>query len=233
MKAVLTLALTLAAAAPLLAQNYESQYPYDPYSSAPRPQPRSYATTTAPAPSPSSSYGYDKLLSYGSLGLNYSFHDFRHDSIFSGSNGLAAQLRVPLFKPLFLDFGVDWFRGTDSLNRSFDLTGLSGAVGVYLPVASQFHIYGEVGGRYDVSGGSFSSIQANKATIFFRPGVRIALSDSFELAGGINFSDASNFNNRIFEVNAYYALLSVLDLGFGIDFATDANSYHAGLRLRW
>ena len=230
MKAVLTLVLTLAAAAPLLAQNYQPQYPYDPYSSAPRPQPNSYATTSS-APTPSSEY--DKLLSYGSLSLDYSFLDFKNSSIFNGSNGLAAQLRVPLFRPLFLDVGVDWHSGTDTKNRNFSFTGVSAAAGLFLPIGSRFHIFGELGGKYENTSGSLSVLHLSDFSIFLRPGVRVAVSDSFEVAGSVYFGNTNNLNDRVLELNGYYAMLSVLDLGFGVDFGSDSNTYHAGLRLRW
>lgn len=230
MKAVPTLFFAMLMTAPLLAQNYQYQYPNDPYSSAPQPQPQSkYGATTASA----NNYGFDKLLGYGSLSLNYSFLDFKHDSIFSGSNGLAAQLRVPLFKPLFLDFGLDWHTGTDSHHHSFNFTGISGAAGVFIPLGSRFHLFAEVGGRYYSPGGSLSTIETDDFSVFLRPGLRVAVTEKFELAGSVLFADAKNFNDRSVELNAYYALLSVLDLGFGMDFGSDANSYHAGLRLRW
>ena len=73
MKIVLTLLLAMSGAAPLLAQNYQYQYPYDPYSSAPKPQP------TASSSAASSTYA--KLLTYGSLSLNYSFLDFHAESL--------------------------------------------------------------------------------------------------------------------------------------------------------
>lgn len=231
MKTVLAISLMLVGAASVRAQNYQYQYPYDPYSSAPRPQPNASVTTSS---SSGSSYGYDKLLSYGALGVSYSFADFKHDSIFNGSNGIEGQLRVPLFKPIFLDFGADWHSGTDIHNRSYSFTGLSGAVGLYLPLGSRFHIFGEAGGRYQSISGVLDVLDlSDNFSVFFRPGVRIAVTESFELSGSVLFSDSKNLNEHIFELNGYYALLSVLDIGLGANFGSDTNSYHAGLRLRW
>jgi hypothetical protein len=229
MKSVLaTFSLLLISASPLIAQNYQPQYPYDPYSSAPHPQPKAAATTT-----PVTNSDYAQLLSYGSLQVNYSFLDFKSSSIFKGSNGLSADLRLPLFRPLFLDFGADWHSGTDANSHSFSFTGLNAAAGVYIPVASRFHLFAELGVKYDSTDGSLNSIHPDVFAVFARPGMRIALSDSFELAASVYFANTKNFDDHVIEINGYYALLSILDLGAGIDFNSDANAYHVGLRLRW
>src|SRR4051812_32600887 len=101
--------LLLAFTAPLLTQqNYQYQYPYDPYNSAPQPQANA---NSAPAYSGGGGggggYAYDKLLSYSYLEGRYASNDFKGDHL-SGASGLSADLNLPLFKPLYLHFGVDW-----------------------------------------------------------------------------------------------------------------------------
>lgn len=210
------------------AQNYQYQYPTDPYSSTPKPQPnyqQSYSSS-------GSDYGYDKLLSYGGLEARYNYNDFKDTSL-DNSSGVFVGLRAPLFKPLFLNFGVNWLSGSNQQKQSFDLTTITAGVGAYLPLASRFHIFGEVGVRYDISDGLLSSINPDSFAVYLRPGVRFAVTEKIELAGSVLFSTTDNYDKHIFELNSYFALLSVLDLGLGADFATDVNTYHAGLRLRW
>ena len=231
MKAIAPLLFACALTTGALAENYQYQYPSDPYNSAPRPQ-QTMSTTTSTAPSSSgSAYGFDKLLSYGALEARYNYGDFKGTGGLSNSSGIGASLHAPLFKPLYLGFGVDWLSGSTN-SHSYDLTTLSGGIGAYIPL-SRVHIFGEVGARYDVSGGLLSSINPDSFSVYFRPGIRIAATEHLELAASLFFASTDNLNNRVYEVNGYYSLLSVLDLGFGVDFSSDVNTYHAGLRLRW
>src|SRR4051812_3682334 len=101
-----------------VAQSY--QYPSDPYSTTPHPQ------ATYPA---SSSYvatdSYEKILSWGSLEARYNYYDYKIHDI-ANSGGFGAALHVPLFKPLFLSFGLNWLNGNGPHHESFNLTSISG-----------------------------------------------------------------------------------------------------------
>lgn len=210
----------------LRAQDYQYQYPSDPYSSSPKSQP------TYRESGDHGSAGYEKLLSYGSLEARYNYNDFKHSDI-ENSSGFGAALRAPLFRPLYLNFGVNWIHGSNEHEDSFDLTTLTAGVGLFLPIVSRFHIFGEVGVRYDIVSGDIDTFNADDLAIYGRPGVRFAATEKLELAASLLFSDTENFDKHVFEVNGYYALLSVLDVGVGADFADEVNTYHAGLRLRW
>lgn len=228
MKKLFPLLSSLVFATVTFGQNYQYQYPTDPYSAAPQ----AYSGASQGLSSVTSS-SFDKLLSYGFLEVNYRYNDFKDVAGISNTSGIGAALNVQLFKPLYLHFGVDWLEGSDKKNRDYSLTALTAAGGVYLPVVSRFHIFGELGVRYDVASGSLDEILPNEFAVFIRPGVRFAATDRVEIDASILFSTTDNFNDRIFQLNSYFALLSVLDLGLGVDFATDANTYHGGLRLRW
>lgn len=208
-----------------LAQNYQYQYPSDPYSSTPKPQ-SNYQSSY------SGGGGYDKLLTYGSLEARYNYYDFESDAL-EGSSGFAVGLRAPLFKPLFLSFGLNWMQGIDKKDQSFDLTTLTAGAGAFIPIGSRVHLFGEVGMRFDISDGELSSLNPDSFAVYMRPGVRFAATEKWELAASVLFSTTDNLDNNVVELNSYFALLSVLDLGLGVDFGNDVNSYHAGVRLRW
>ncbi len=213
-------------------QNYQYQYPTDPYSAAPQAYSGASQGMSA-VTSSSSSSSFDKLLSYGFLEVDYRYNDFKNDSKLNNSSGIGAALNVQLFKPLYLHFGVDWLNGTDNKNKDFSLTGLTAAGGIYLPVVSRFHVFGELGVRYDITSGKLSDFHPDQFAVYIRPGVRFAATDRIELDASVLFATTDNLNNHVFQLNSYFALLSVLDLGLGIDFAEDVNTFHGGLRLRW
>ncbi len=209
-----------------MAQNYQYQYPTDPYSSTPKPQ------SNYQSPSSYSGGGSSKLLTYGSLEARYNYYDFEADNL-DNSSGFAVGLRAPLFKPLFLSFGLNWMQGVNQKEQSFDLTTLTGGVGAYLPIASRFHLFGEAGLRFDISDGELSNLNPDSFAVYMRPGVRFAATEKWELAASVLFSTTDNLDNNVVELNSYFALLSVLDLGLGVDFSEDVSTYHAGVRLRW
>lgn len=227
MKTLSWLFAILALAAPLSADDYQYQYPTDPYNTTPQPQ-----STYRASGSGGGSHYYESLLSYGSIEARYNYNDFKHSNI-DNSSGFGAMLRAPLFRPLFLNFGVNWLHGNSDHDGSFDLTTLTAGAGLYLPIIPRLHIFGELGVRYDIAGGSIDTINTDDFSIYGRPGVRFAATEKLELAASMLFSDTENFDKHIFELNGYFALLSVLDIGVGADFASDVNTYHAGLRLRW
>jgi hypothetical protein len=47
------------------------------------------------------------------------------------------------------------------------------------------------------------------------------------------FNDTDNLNDFVIEVSGYYSLLSWLDVGAGVDFGSDINTYRIGGRWRW
>ena len=237
MKFFLPLWLVLSFAAPLLAQqNYQYQYPYDPYNSTPTPQPNassSSANYSGGGGGGGGGYAYDKLLSYSSLQALYAFNDFKGDNRLSGASGLNAALNLQLFKPVYLHFGVDWLSGTDDYFGDFNMTSLSAGAGVYLPLFSRFHIFGEVGLRYDTTSGVLDAIHHDNFSVYVKPGLRFAATERLELDASVYFSSTDNLDDRAVQVNAYYNLVSALDLNLGVDFGSDINSYHGGLRFRW
>jgi hypothetical protein len=206
------------------AQSY--QYPSDPYSTTPRPQP------TYQAPAYASGDSYEKLLSWGNLEARYNYYDYKISGV-DNSSGFGAGLHVPLFKPLFLSFGLNWLNGDGPNHKSFDLTSISAGGGAFLPIGSRFQIFGEVGVRFDVASGDHFSLNSDDVAVYLRPGVRFAITEKWEVAASVLFATTDNFDNRVFEINSYYALLSVFDVGAGVDFTDDVNTLHAGLRLRW
>ena len=208
--------------------NYQ-QYPSDPYSGKPQPTQSSYQSTST-----GGSAGATPILSYNFLDAKYNFNTFSNITNLSNGSGVGANLNVALFKPLFLHFGVNWLNTTDaSGSNSFSMGSFSGGAGAFLPISDRFHVFGEIGMRYDSVSGVTSTISKNDFAVYLRPGVRFAATDKLELEGEMTFNSTDNLNNRIYTIQAYYAALSVLDIGLGMDFSSDVNSYHAGLRLRW
>lgn len=233
MKFFLPLWLVLAFAAPLLAQqNYQYQYPYDPYNSTPTPQPNA-SSSSANYSGGGGGYAYDKLLSYSTLQALYAFNDFKGDNQLSGASGINAALNLQFFKPLYLHFGVDWLSGTDDHFGDFNMTSVSAGAGIYLPICSRFHIFGEVGLRYDTTSGVLDAIHGDDFSVYVKPGIRFAATEKLELDASVYFASTDNLDDRAVQVNAYYALFSILDLNLGVDFGSDINSYHGGLRFRW
>ncbi len=249
---ILASALTLSAATGW-SQGYEAQYPYDPYGSSA--QPTTSSDYAAPAASnggystysngPSggdyggggggavSMYGGKPILSYGSIEGHYAFSDLK-DSELEGGHGFGANLKVLLMRPLYLHFGLDRIMSEDARARDFDLTSLSAAAGGYIPLSqTRFHLFGEVGVRYDTIDTDLDTIETDEFSVLARAGLRWAITDRLELAGAIVFNSSDNLGNLIVEVNSYFALLSWLDLGLGVNFAEELNSYQAGARIRW
>ncbi len=229
------------------AQNYQTQYPYDPYSGSPQPQVQQPPSSGYQPYTSSSSGGYDKgsygggsgggyysrLLTWGQLEAHYAYNDFRGDDRLEGDSGFGVNLRVKLMKPLYLHFGLDRITSSDPQSRSIDITTFNVGAGVYAPIGQRFQIYGEVGLRYDYTSGDLEYINPDDLSLYVRPGVRFAVTDKFELTASVLFFNTDNLNDRIVEVSAYYSLLSWLDLGAGVDFGSDINSYHVGGRWRW
>jgi hypothetical protein len=236
------------------AQNYQTQYPYDPYSGTPQPQaqpqPGGYEGYSAPtygsgysSKSSSSSGGYSynetggtgvygDMLTWGQLEAYYGYNDFENDDL-DGDGGFGVDLRVKLMKPLYLHFGLDRITSSDPQARSLEVTTFTAGAGVYAPIGSRLQIYGEVGFRYDFTSGDLEDLNEDDLSLYVRPGVRFALTDRWELTGSVLFNDTENFNDSVIELSAYFALLDWLDVGGGVDFGSDINTYRIGGRWRW
>ena len=251
----LLLAMLATSARLATAQNYQSQYPYDPYSGSPQPAPASnggYATAggggyatgsgyesySAPAGGYSSSsyssgsVGHGGILSWGHLEGHYAYNDFQ-DSDLEGSSGFGLNLRVKLMNPLYLHFGLDRLTSSDARARDLEITSFNAAVGVFVPIGSRFQLYAQGGIRYDYVTGELDYINPDDASLYIRPGFRWAITDKFELTGSFILSETENYNASVFEVSAYYNLVSWLDIGGGVDFGDEVNTYRIGGRWRW
>lgn len=233
------------------AQNYQSQYPYDPYSGSPQPQvqqPQSsgyqtYSSSSGDSGKGSYGYGsgssggtmsdYSRLLTWGQLEAHYAYNDFRGDSRLEGDSGFGANLRVKLMKPIYLHFGLDRITSSDPHAHSIEITSFTAGAGVYVPIGQRFQIYGEVGLRYDYTSGDLEYLNPDDLALYVRPGVRFAVTDKLELTASVLFENTDNFNDHVVEVSGYYSLLSWLDVGAGVDFGSDINTYRIGGRWRW
>lgn len=242
---LLTLGLLFSVIMAAHGQGYQAQYPYDPYNNNPQPTPSANANYQPPpssnpylaGSSDDSNHGpspYDSLLSYGYIAANYSFNSFSNFTHLGNGNGVLAELSAPIFKPFYLRFAVNWISGTQpDGSNNFNMTSISAGGGAYFPIGSRFHIFAEMGAQYDIVNGGTYVFGSSEVALYARPGVRLAVTDRLELQGDITFNTTSNLNDRMYGVSGYYAVLGGLDLGFGVDFTSDVNSYHAGLRYRW
>ena len=248
MKSLLTvLAFSFCALSSGSAQDYEAQYPYDPYSAEPQAQtsPQYYQGDKS---SSQVNQGYDNrgyetqshgsgdyssLLNYNSLEAFYAYNDFKGDDRLKGDSGFGIDLKVQLMTPLFLHLGLERIYSETPQAEKLEVTTLTAAAGVYLPITSRFHIFGELGVRYDYTGGDLEEIVTDEFGVFVRAGLRFAVTEKLEVAASVLFNTTDNLNDNVIELNAYYALLSWLDIGVGVDFGSDINSYHAGGRWRW
>lgn len=222
----------------LHAQGYESQYPYDPYNPTPQATPKSYSSyqtyeSGGDYGGAYSAQSHGNILSYGYLSGHYAYNDFRGDDKLEGSSGFGVDLGVELMKPLFLHFGLDRLTSETPNAKDIEVTSLSAAGGVYLPFASRFHAFGELGVRYDFVDGDYDLVYTDDFSVFARAGLRFAVTDRLELAGSLLFNNTDNFNEFAVEVDAFFAVLSWFDLNVGVDFGDDVNSYQVGGRVRW
>lgn len=223
------IALSCCMLASAAAQGYQPQYPYDPYN--PTPQPRQNYNTYSTS---GNSYGSsNQLLGYQSLEVNYIYNDFKDDDQLEGDSGFGVDLKLELMKPLYLRFGLERITSSTPEAEDIDLTTFSAAGGAFIPLGNRFHIFGELGARYDYVSDELETITTDDFYVYIRPGIRFAATDKLELAVSVLFTNTENFDERVIEVNAYYAMLSWLDISAGIDFGDDINSYHLGGRWRW
>ncbi len=257
---LLSLAVLATGLAAAVGQNYQTQYPYDPYSSSPSPQsyqtyqPQGSSNTNASYQSPSyggygdyskqtnygssgTTYGgssrFAELLSWGHLEAHYAYNDFRGDDRLEGDSGFGVNLRVKLMKPIFLHFGLDRITGSGPRGRDIEMTSFTAGGGLYIPLGQRVHIYGEAGVRLDWTNDDYDYLNSDDASVYLRPGVRWAVTENFELTASLLFFNTDNLNDRVVEVSGYYAVLDWLDLGGGVDFGSDINTYRIGGRWRW
>jgi hypothetical protein len=229
---VITLSVAFTAA--VMAQSYQPQYPYDPYNPSPQPQPQTnYGATYGGAAPTYGSPAYGSMLGYQSLDVNYVYNDFKDDNKLEGASGFSAALKLELMKPLYLNLGLERITSSTPKAEDIDITKFSAAGGVFLPLGNRFHIFGELGAQYDYVSGDENPITSSDFSVFIRPGIRFAATDKLELSASLLFTNTDNLDERVLELNAYYAMLSWLDVGVGVDFGDDINSYHLGGRWRW
>jgi hypothetical protein len=136
-------------------------------------------------------------------------------------------------KPLYLHLGLDRITSSDPKARTIEITTITVGAGVYAPIGERLQLYGEVGLRYDYTSGDLEYLNPDDLSLYVRPGVRFAITDKWEVTASVLFFNTDNFNDRIVEVSTYYSLLSWLDVGAGVDFGSDINSYRIGGRWRW
>ena len=235
----IALLMLLASTITGFAQGYQAQYPYDPYGGAPQPTP-------PPRQVPPPQYGpqgysqqpgaadYKSLLTYGSLEAHYGYTSFSNGLSLKNSSAFGANLNMALLKPLFVHVGVNWLRGgTDGgSDKGLKMTSVSLGGGAYIPFTDRFHIFGEVGFRYDVVNGA-TSISKDDLAVYVRPGIRYAVTDKFELAADVTLNSTKNLNDRVYGISGFYNLFDILDLGLGVDISPDVNTYRGGVRLHW
>lgn len=188
---------------------------------------------TAPVSAAMMGMGYS-MLSYGYLEGFYQYTDFK-DSALDPASGLGLALSAQLFNPVYLKAGFNWARtnGGPNQKNGFDFNSVALGVGAYLPVTHRFHVGCEVGGAYYKLDADKSSLSFSDGAIWVHPGIRVAATSSLELQGGITLGSADNYDSVIFDVGAYWKMLSALDLKVGADFGDASTAWKAGLRVRW
>jgi hypothetical protein len=210
-------------------QSSYQQYPSDPYSGKPQP-----TQTSSYQGNYTGSVGYESLLSYGYLDARYNFNSFKNLSSIDGGSGFGATLSVPIFKPFYMRLGVNWLHGSNSSgSKDFSMTSFSGGLGARIPITSRFHLFGEIGARYDSVSGKLWTISTDDFAVYLRPGIRVAATQKLELDAALTLNSTDNLNAAVISLEGYYNMISFLDLGAGVDISDDVNSYHIGLRMRW
>lgn len=172
MKTILSvLALSCCMVVSAKAQGYQPQYPYDPYNPSPQ-QHQSYQTYS----STGSSYGSsNSLLGYQSLEARYVYNDFKGDDRLEGDSGFGVDLKLELMKPLYLRFGLDRITSETPEAEELNLTTFSVAGGAFIPIGNRFHIFGEVGARYDYVSEELENISTDDFYLYIRLGFVLPL----------------------------------------------------------
>lgn len=174
------------------------------------------------------------ILSYGFLEGGYQYQNPKNSSL-EGSHGLAISLSAQLFKPLFIraDFGWSMSSGGGSKSREYDFTSASLGAGLYLPIVDKFHFVAEVGGQYGKLDAERDRLSFTEGAIYARPALRFAPLEFLELQAGLTVTSSDSFDSMIFDIGAYFRVLSQLDLGVNVDLGDEFTGFTGGIRFRW
>ncbi|MDH4477803.1 MAG: hypothetical protein QE274_15125 [Verrucomicrobiaceae bacterium] len=194
----------------------------------------SYGSPGYPSDSSFNASSAPNILSYGFLEGGYQYQQPK-DSSLEGSHGVALALSVQLFKPLFIraDFGWSLSNGGGRSSREYDFTSASLGAGLYLPIVDKFHLLAEVGGMYGKLDANINRFSFTEGAIYARPALRFAPVDFLELQAGFTVTSSDSFDTMIFDVAAYFRVLSQLDLGINVDLGDEFTGFTGGIRFRW
>lgn len=194
----------------------------------------SYGSPGYPSDSSFSTSSSPNILSYGFIEGGYQYQEPKEGSL-EGSHGVALALSVQLFKPLFLrtEFGWSLSNGGGRSSREYDFTSASLGAGLYLPIVSKFHLLAEVGGMYGKLDSNVNRLSFTEGAIYARPALRFAPVDFLELQAGLTVTSSDSFDTMVFDVAAYFRVLSQLDLGINVDLGDEFTGFTGGIRFRW
>ena len=194
----------------------------------------SYGSPGYPSDASFNASSAPNILSYGFLEGGYQFQEPK-DSSLEGSHGVALALSVQLFKPLFIkaEFGWSLSNGGGRSSREYDFTSASLGAGLYLPIVDKFHLLAEVGGMYGKLDANINRFSFTEGAIYARPAIRFAPVEFLEFQAGLTVTSSDSFDSMIFDVAAYFRLLSQLDLGVNVDLGDEFTGFTGGIRFRW
>lgn len=194
----------------------------------------SYGSPGYPSDASFNASSAPNILSYGFLEGGYQFQEPK-DSSLEGSHGVALALSVQLFKPLFIkaEFGWSLSNGGGRSSREYDFTSASIGAGLYLPIVDKFHLLAEVGGMYGKLDANINRFSFTEGAIYARPAIRFAPVEFLEFQAGLTVTSSDSFDSMIFDVAAYFRLLSQLDLGINVDLGDEFTGFTGGIRFRW
>ena len=194
----------------------------------------SYGSPGYPSDASFNASSAPNILSYGFLEGGYQFQEPK-DSSLEGSHGVALARSVQLFKPLFIkaEFGWSLSNGGGRSSREYDFTSASLGAGLYLPIVDKFHLLAEVGGMYGKLDANINRFSFTEGAIYARPAIRFAPVEFLEFQAGLTVTSSDSFDSMIFDVAAYFRLLSQLDLGVNVDLGDEFTGFTGGIRFRW
>lgn len=194
----------------------------------------SYGSPGYPSDASFNASSAPNILSYGFLEGGYQFQEPK-DSSLEGSHGVALALSVQLFKPLFIkaEFGWSLSNGGGRSSREYDFTSASLGAGLYLPIVDKFHLLAEVGGMYGKLDANINRFSFTEGAIYARPAIRFAPVEFLEFQAGLTVTSSDSFDSMVFDVAAYFRLLSQLDLGVNVDLGDEFTGFTGGIRFRW
>jgi hypothetical protein len=177
--------------------------------------------------------GSPGILNYNNISLGYRYMSLDEDAL-PGANGLTVDLMVEVTRHLFLRPRFTWVASNSKGNdRDYDFTQVSLGAGGYFPITSWLHLMGEGGFVYGKRDGRRARFDFDETALFVRPAVRVRPLPFLELQSGFTFTSADEFDSSIWDVQAFFRLLSQLDLGVAMDFGDMATGFTGGLRFRW